>query len=89
MKVNTVITLENDLNVLLIDKAMYDNNDYFLAILLDENEEPTEESVILKEIVSVDGTYVEKEEDPNKLAELLKIFTKSLNMFIAKLPDTE
>ena len=39
MKVDTVITLDNDLNVLLVDKTIYEDTSYFLGIVLDENEE--------------------------------------------------
>lgn len=87
MKVDTVITLDNGMNVLLIDKTNYQDTNYFLAILLDDNEEPTDESTILKEIVEADGTYVEREENQAILQELLKTFTQSLNKFVANLPE--
>ena len=44
MKVDTVITLDNDMNVLLVDKTVYNDTNYFLGILLNANEEPTDES---------------------------------------------
>ncbi len=87
MKVDTVITLDNDLNVLLVDKTIYEDTSYFLGIVLDENEEPTEESAVLKEIIEEDGTYVEKCEDQTILTEVLKDFTKSLNKFVGTLPE--
>lgn len=87
MKVDTVITLDNDVNVLLIDKATYNDNNYFLAIELDSNEEPTDKSAILKEIIDTDGTYVEKENDPKILEELFNMFAKSFEKFVANLPE--
>ena len=89
MKVDTVITLDNDMNVLLVDKTVYNDTNYFLGILLNANEEPTDESVILKEIIESDGTYVEKEENKTIIGELLNLFTKSLTKFVESLPDAE
>ena len=67
--------------------AIYEDTSYFLGIVLDENEEPTEESAVLKEIIEEDGTYVEKCEDQTILTEVLKDFTKSLNKFVGTLPE--
>ena len=87
MKVDTVITLDNDMNVLLIDKTVYNNANYFLGILLNANEEPTDKNIILKEIIEAGETYVEKEEDPKILDVLLQKFTQSLKDFVDKLPE--
>lgn len=86
MKVDSVITLENDVNCLLLDKATYKGDNYFLAIILDEDEEPTEKSVVLKEIVENNEIYIERENDEKILAELLKEFVKSFNKSVAELP---
>ena len=51
MKVDTVITLENNENCLLLEKAVYENNNYFLSVILNELEEPSEDYIILKEII--------------------------------------
>lgn len=87
MKVDSVITLENNVNCLLLDKANYNNTNYFLALLLDENEEPTDVSFVLKEIVEGTDTYVEREGDTEVLTELVKLFTKSFNKSVAELPE--
>ena len=47
MEVDTVITLDNDVNCLLLEKINYNNNNYFLANILNEEEEPSDESIIL------------------------------------------
>ena len=72
MKVDTVITLENDVNCLLLEKANYENDNYFLSVVLDDNEEPSDEYVVLKEIIEDNQNYVMREMDENVLAELVK-----------------
>lgn len=88
MKVDSVITLDNGVNCLLIDKTNYNETNYFLAILLDENEEPTDISYVFKEIVEGEDTYVEREGNEEILAEVIKLFTKSFNKQVSELPDT-
>ena len=39
MKIDSVITLENDVNCLLLEKVNYNNDNYFLTVVLDDNEE--------------------------------------------------
>lgn len=87
MKVDSVITLENDVNCLLLEQVKYEESNYFSAVVLNEEEEPTEEFVIFKEIVEDGENYVEKVEDPNVLAELINLFTNSLKSKINNLPD--
>lgn len=88
MKVDSVITLENDVNCLLLDKTNYNDSNYFLAILLDENEEPTDKSLVLKETIENNEIYVEEEVDQKVLEEVTKLFTKSFNKYVSELPDT-
>lgn len=85
MKVDSVITLENDVNCLLLDKAVYQGSNYFLAIILDEDEEPTDNSVVLKEIVEDGKFYIEREGNEEVLAELLKQFVKTFNTSVEEL----
>lgn len=87
MKVDSVITLENDVNCLLLEQVRYEENNYFSAVVLNEEEEPTEEFVVFKEIVEDGENYVEKVEDSNVLAELTNLFTNSLKSKINSLPD--
>ena len=65
MKVDTVITLENE--------------NYFLAVVLNETEEPSDDYVVLKEKLDNDKQYVIKVEDANTLAKLVNLFTISLS----------
>lgn len=87
MKVENVITLDNNVNCLLLDKANYNDTNYYLALILDEKEEPTEDSVVLKETIENGDIYVEREDNEEVLQELLKLFTKSFNKMVANLPE--
>lgn len=89
MKVDTVITLENDVNCLLLEKTNYNNDNYFLSVVLDESEEPSDEYIVLKEIVEDNQNYVMRIVDEETLAELIKQFTKSFGEEVDNLPDFE
>ena len=89
MKVDTVITLENDINCLLLEKANYENDNYFLSVVLDESEEPSDEYVVLREIKEDNDNYVMRVDDESTLAELVKLFTKSFGEKVQNLPDFE
>ena len=79
MKVDTVITLETNINCLLLEKATLENENYFLAVVLNETEEPSDDYVVLKEKLDNDKQYVIKVEDANTLAKLVNLFTISLS----------
>lgn len=87
MTVDSVITLENDVNCLLLEKANYENNNYFLAVVLNQEEEPSEEYAILKEIIENGETFIEKVTDPNLVMSLLQLFTSDVKKFVDNLPD--
>lgn len=85
--VDSVITLDNNLNYLILDKTSLNNEKYYLSVRVDENEEPLEENLILKEINEQGKKYVVEEKDESILKELLVIFTKSFNRSIVNLED--
>ncbi len=87
MTVDSVITLENDVNCLLLEKANYENNNYFLTVVLNQEEEPSEEYAILKEIIEDGETFIEKVTDPNLVMSLLQLFTSDVKKFVDNLPD--
>lgn len=89
MKVNSVITLETGVKCLLLDKANYENENYFLAILLDEKDEPTDVSCVLKEIIEDNETFIEREGDKDILTEVLKMFTKTFNKQVSELTSED
>ena len=89
MKIDSVITLENDVNCLLLEKVNYNNDNYFLTVVLDDNEEPSDEYIVLKEIIEDGQNYVMRVTDEKVLAELIKLFTKSFGEKVPNLPDFE
>ncbi len=87
MKVDSVITLENDVNCLLLEKVEYENNNYFMAVVLNEEEEPSDEYVIFKEIIENNENYVEKVEDAELFSSLIQLFTTKIDEFVDNLPN--
>ncbi|MBD8922705.1 DUF1292 domain-containing protein [bacterium] len=87
MKVDSVITLENDVNCLLLEKVEYENNNYFMAVVLNEEEEPSDEYVIFKEIIENNENYVEKVEDAELFSSLIQLFTTKIDEFVDSLPN--
>ena len=59
MTVDSVITLDNDVNCLLLEKVNFETDNYFLSVVLNEDEEPSDEYVIFKEIIENNENYVE------------------------------
>ena len=63
----------------MLEKATLENENYFLAVVLNETEEPSDDYVVLKEKLDNDKQYVIKVEDANTLAKLVNLFTISLS----------
>ena len=72
MKVDTIITLANNKNYLLLLEDDLMDEDYFLSVLLDSNDEPTDEYAVLKEIKKNGDTYIQKINNPVILSQLLE-----------------
>lgn len=72
MKVDTVVTLDDGKKYLLLLQDELMEDEYFLSVLLDEMNEPTNEYVILKQIVNEDGVYTQKIKNPIILSQLLE-----------------
>lgn len=87
MTVDSVITLENDINCLLLEKVSYENENYFLAVVLTLDEEPSNNYVIFKEIIEDGENFVEKVEDVKLLKTLLSLFTVNVEELVKCLPD--
>ena len=84
MTVDSVITLDNDVNCLLLEKVTHENENYFLSVVLNEDEEPSDEYVIFKEIIE---DNVEAVADANLQTELIKLFTNEVGKLVESLPD--
>ena len=75
MNVDDVIQLEDNNNYGLLLKADLDECNYFLAVKLNEKEEPTNEYKVLKEINDDAETYVQEINDPLILSQLLEEYS--------------
>ena len=74
MEIDDIIELENNKNYLLLLESILDDCKYFLAVGLDESDEPTNEYVVLKEIIENDETYVSQINNPIILNQLISDF---------------
>ena len=80
MNVDEMITLENGESYGLLLESILDNGKYFLAVLLDNQEEPTNEFKVFKEI-SINGDIsVTIEDDVEILEKLIKDYTKQMEL---------
>ena len=75
MKVDEIIDLENGTSYLLLLDSKIDTNNYFLAVKLDANEEPTNDYIVLKEINENNETYTQKVTDPIILSKLIEEYS--------------
>lgn len=86
MKLDHVITLEDDKKYLLLDKTELDNKNYFYAVeVTDINGEPTENYLFLEEKIENNEVYVETVNDEETEAALLVIFMNNLSNKIDEL----
>ena len=72
MEVDTVVTLADGKKYLLLLEDDYMEEDYFLSVLLNDKDEPTDEYILLKEIIKDGKVYSQRVKDPVILSELLK-----------------
>lgn len=82
MSTNSVITLDNDKNYLLLEKVEFESRNFFMAVYLNEEEEPTDEYMIFEEILEDNEKYVEEVEDERILSNLLELFTNKAKDFV-------
>ena len=71
MKVDEIIELENGTSYLLLLDSTIDNTNYFLAVKLNEQEESTNDYIVLKEITENNETYIQKVTDQIILSKLI------------------
>lgn len=69
MRLNDIVVLENNKRYILTNKYELNNNIYYLAYELSDNEK-TDKFVFVKEVYD-DGYYVILEKDENILAKLI------------------
>lgn len=80
MNVDEMITLANNVSYGLLLKASLDEDNYFLAVRLDSNEEPTDKYEVLKEVNDQGEISVLIERDPLILNELLKQYQEQADL---------
>ena len=72
MKVDTVVTLANNKEYLLLLESKLVGEDYFLAVLLDSRGEPTVDYAVLKKVIKDGEEYAQKINNVEILKELLE-----------------
>lgn len=72
MKIDTVITLDSNENYLLLLNKKVENESYFLSVLVDSKNEPTNKYLILKEVIKDDETYIQKISNPILMSRLIE-----------------
>ena len=80
MNVDEMITLVNNVSYGLLLKASLDEDNYFLAVQLDSNEEPTDKYEVLKEVNDQGEISVLIERDPLILNVLLKQYQEQADL---------
>ncbi len=75
LKINTIISLENDEQYVILNETMYGGIKYFLVMGVDKNKDVIPNNVaIIEEIIDGQDVYVDKVTDP----ELIVILTRIL-----------
>ena len=73
-----IIELENNTSFLLLLNSKIDNDNYFLAVRLENDETPTQEYIVLKEVIKNNEIFTQKVKDPIILNKLLAEFQLSI-----------
>lgn len=76
MNVNDIIVLENNKSYLLLLDTVIKADKYYLAVELDNNENPTNNYVVVKEEKEGNDIYMEITEDPYIYSELIKMHSE-------------
>ena len=74
MKVNDCINLENGKSYLLLMEATIDNTKYFLSVGINAQEQPTNEYLVLQEVIENNEEYVIPINNPVILSNLINEF---------------
>jgi len=75
MKVETIMTLQNDDRYYLVDETVQDGKKYFLANKLDKADEMTDKSSIFEEIIKEGVVFIDEVKDIKLANYIAAIFT--------------
>lgn len=89
MTKDLIITLDNNIEYVLLDEQVLDNKKYFYAVAIDKNEEPTNDYVILEEVQENNKFYVKEVKDKDMLGLLVTLFTKNYVESVEELEEAE
>ena len=79
IQINSIITLSNEEQYMVLNEANYENNRYFLVMGIDQNKEIISSKVaIFKEEIDQKDVYVSKVEDSKLIIELTKLLKSQL-----------
>ncbi len=74
IKINTIITLENQMRYVVLNEANYEDKKYFLVMQIDTNKEVIPTNVaIIEEFFNGVETYIEKVKDPELIITLTNL----------------
>ena len=89
MEKDTIITLEDNEKFLLLDKVELENANYFLALKLTEDEQPTKQYEIFEEEIEDGDSYMSIVEDKNIKEALMVNFTLNYEEYIENYQEEE
>ena len=82
MEKDTIITLEDNEKYVLLDKVELENANYFLALQLTEDEQPTRHYEIFEEEIEDGESYMDIVEDQTLKETLMVNFTLNYEEYI-------
>jgi len=89
MEIDTIITLEDNEKFLLLDKVELENANYFLALKLTDDEQPTKQYEIFEEEIEDGDSYMSIVEDKNIKEALMVNFTLNYEEYIENYQEEE
>ena len=87
MEKDTIITLEDNEKYVLLDKVELENANYFLALKLTEDEQPTKEYEIFEEEIEDGESYMITLEDGDFKQAILIDFTNNYMHMVGELVE--
>ncbi len=77
MEIEDIISFD-DKEYIILDETEYNNDKYLYCVMIDKDENPTEEYAYFKSIEENNEYYVEEVEDEDILSAIIAIFTGNL-----------